>query len=157
MPDFALRDQDGKLVTARGLRDRVVVLTFLDTDCRESCPVIAGVIGAAVPRLTRSERTRVTALAVTVNPDADTAARVRAFLRERRAAGALDVLLGTVQELEPVWRSFKVLSAHDSGSADIHSAPVRVYDRSGAWVSTLHAGADLSAANLLHDVRRALD
>ena len=34
-----------------------------------------------------------------------------------------------------------------------HSAPARIYDRSGTWFATLHAGAD---ANLAHDLRIAL-
>jgi len=33
---------------------------------------------------------------------------------------------------------------------------VRIYDRDGVWVSTLHAGADLTTENLVHDVRVAL-
>lgn len=37
-----------------------------------------------------------------------------------------------------------------------HSAPLRIYDRSGVWVATLHAGVNLSEENLLHDLRAAL-
>jgi hypothetical protein len=33
---------------------------------------------------------------------------------------------------------------------------VRIYDREGVWVATLHAGVDLSEDNLLHDIRAAL-
>jgi hypothetical protein len=50
-----------------------------------------------------------------------------------------------------------VLPALDSGSSDIHSAPVRVYDRGGVWVSTQNAGADLTPENLAHDLRLALE
>jgi hypothetical protein len=55
-----------------------------------------------------------------------------------------------------VWKAFHVLSALDSGDADTHSAPVRVFDPEGEWVATLHAGADLTPGNLAHDVREAL-
>jgi hypothetical protein len=36
------------------------------------------------------------------------------------------------------------------------SARRSAHDREGVWVATLHAGADLSEANLLHDIRYAL-
>lgn len=41
-------------------------------------------------------------------------------------------------------------------AADMHSAPVRIYDRDGLWVSTLHARADLTPENLAHDIEAAL-
>jgi cytochrome oxidase Cu insertion factor (SCO1/SenC/PrrC family) len=156
LPSFTLRNQDGKLVSSHALIGRVIVLTFLDTDCKESCPVIAGVIGATIPRLTADERKQVTSLAVSVNPASDTPGTVHQFLRKRHALGKLDFLLGSVRTLEPVWHAFQILSAHKSGNADIHSAPVRIYDRNGVWVSTLSAGADLTIANLVHDIRQAL-
>jgi hypothetical protein len=49
-----------------------------------------------------------------------------------------------------------VLSALESGDADTHSAPVRIYGRNGRWLATQHAGVDLSAANLVHDISLAL-
>jgi cytochrome oxidase Cu insertion factor (SCO1/SenC/PrrC family) len=156
LPGFTLPDYTGKIVSSRDLRGSVVVLTFLDTDCKDSCPVIAGVIGAAVPRLSPSERRQVASIALTVNPAADTPRKVRRFLLERGALGKLDFLLGSVKTLEPVWRSFQILSAHESGDANFHSAPDRIYNRNGVWVSTLHPGVDLTAANLVHDVRVAL-
>lgn len=55
-----------------------------------------------------------------------------------------------------VWSAFKTLSSLESGQDTVHSAPVRIYDRTGVWVTTLHAGADLTEANLVHDIRVAL-
>jgi hypothetical protein len=49
-----------------------------------------------------------------------------------------------------------VLPSLDTGRDTLHSAPLRVYDRDGVWVATLHAGVDLSEENLLHDIRYAL-
>lgn len=154
-PDFALRSYRGGLVRMRDLRGKVVVITFLNTACREQCPVIARVIGDALPLLPAADRGRVVALAISVDPKVDTPVRVRAFLRRRRALG-LDWLIGPVRELRPVWRGFHVLAAVDSGKADVHSASVNVYDGKGVWVSALHAGVDLTPANLAHDAVTAL-
>jgi len=58
--------------------------------------------------------------------------------------------------MRPVWKQFAVLPAAETGNADIHSADVRIFDRRGLWVSTLHAGVDLTPTNLVHDIRLAL-
>jgi cytochrome oxidase Cu insertion factor (SCO1/SenC/PrrC family) len=139
----------------RALRGKVVLITFLDTKCTDKCPLIAGQVGAGLRLLTPSERRRTTALAITVDPPIDTPARITAFLTRRQARG-LDYLIGPVRELRPIWKAFFVLAAVDTGNANVHSADVRVFDRRGVWVSNLHAGADLTPANLAHDLRVAL-
>jgi hypothetical protein len=58
--------------------------------------------------------------------------------------------------MSPVWRSFHIVAAAETGNADIHSADVRIFDRRGIWVSTQHAGVDLTPSNLAHDLRVAL-
>ena len=155
-PDFALRSYRGPVVRLAALRGKVVLVTFLDSKCTESCPIIAGVIGAALPRLLPAERRQVEAIAITVEPRLDTPASVRRFLGARHALGVLDFLIGSVRQLRPVWKAFHVLPAVDTGSADIHSADVRVFDRDGIWVSTMHVGVDLTPASLVHDIRLAL-
>ena len=46
VPDIALRSYRGPLVRTRDLRGKVVAATFLDTACRDKCPIITAVIGA---------------------------------------------------------------------------------------------------------------
>ena len=156
LPSFVLHDAlGGGAVRSRDLRGDVVLVTFLDTRCEEACPIIASQIARGLQLLEPDQRSTVTALAISVDPQADTPARVRAFLRERRA-DAIRYVSGSVAQLRPVWRAFHVLPAVDTGDADVHSADVRVFDRDGTWVSTLHTGVDLTPANLAHDVVEAL-
>lgn len=155
LPSFALRDQRGGVVRSEALRGRVVVMTFLETKCKEACPFIAGRIGMAFRRMSADDRSGVTALALSVNPKDDTAASARAFLRRERAAPFVQYLVGSERRLRPVWKAFYVLSALDSGDADTHSASVRIYTRDGEWVSNLHAGVDLTPQNLIHDIATA--
>jgi cytochrome oxidase Cu insertion factor (SCO1/SenC/PrrC family) len=155
-PDFALRSYRGPVVRMSHLRGKVVLVTFLDSKCTESCPIIASVIAIALHRLTPPERRRVEAIAITVQPHIDTLASIRRFLSARRALGVLDFLIGSVRQLRPVWKAYFILPAIDTGSADIHSADVRVFDRAGVWVSTMHTAVDLTPTNLVHDIRTAL-
>jgi protein SCO1/2 len=156
LPPFSLRNYDGREVNATDLRGRVVVLTFLDSQCTDVCPILASQIGATIDRLTPAEREQVTAVAISTDPGEDTPASVRGFLEKQRALGKLLYLRGPEKEMRSLWSRFQILASLESGEDTLHSAPVRIYDREGVWVATLHAGADLSEDNLLHDIRAAL-
>lgn len=155
LPRFALRSYRGETIRSGQLRGRVVLITFLDTKCRTKCPVFAADIGAALRLLEPAELSNVTPLAISVEPKTDTPTNVRAFLR-RRHAQAIDFLIGPRPALRAAWRAFRIVAAAETGSADVHSADLRIFDRRGTWVSTLHAGVDLTPANLAHDIRTAL-
>jgi protein SCO1/2 len=155
LPEFELRDDQGRPVRSADLRGKAVAVTFLDAQCSEACPIIAAQVPQAVKAL-GDDRAAVEALAITVDPVGDTPERIDAFLRRYRATGTLRYLDGTVAELRPVWRAFRVASSLDSGDSNLHSAPVRVYDGEGRWRSTLHSGVDLTPANLAQDLREAL-
>jgi cytochrome oxidase Cu insertion factor (SCO1/SenC/PrrC family) len=154
LPVFSLEDDEGQEVRSAELRGKAVAVTFLDVQCTEACPIIAAQVGQAM-RALGDDRSRVEALAISVDPVRDTAAGIDAFLRRHRAKGELRYLDGTVAELRPVWTRFSVLTSHDTGESNMHSAPVRVYDAEGRWRSTLHSGVDLTPANLANDLRLA--
>jgi len=158
MSDFTLRNHDGRVVGSTDLVGGVTVLTFLDSQCTESCPVIAWTVARAIDSLTSAERQDVRAVAISTDPAEDTESSVRRFLTRNRAVGRLLYLGGgqPESELRGLWSEFKVLSSLESGDDTLHSAPVRIYDRSGEWVATLHAGADLTEESLAHDIRVAL-
>jgi protein SCO1 len=102
--DFALRDQDGATVSVRALRGRVVVLTFLYAGCGNTCAIVADQIRGALDDLGR----RVPVLAVSVDPARDTPSRARAFLARHDLTRRVRFLLGTRDQLAPVWRTFGV-------------------------------------------------
>jgi protein SCO1/2 len=153
--DFTLRDYRGRLVSMRAQRGKVVLLSFVDSKCTEMCPIVASVMAQAHRRLAPSVRAQVGPILITVSPKVDTPRSVRRFLARLHAL-SLDYLLGTPRELRPVWKAYGILSAFDTGNADVHSSDVRVFDRNGVWVSTQHSGVDLTPANLAADARTAL-
>jgi protein SCO1 len=156
LPAFELSDDQGRPVRSSELRGKALAVTFLDTECTEACPIIAAQVSQAVKTL-GADRDRVEAIAITVDPVGDTPRRIERFLARYRAAGTLRYLDGSVAALRPVWRDFQVASSLDSGDSNMHSAPVRIYDGEGRWRSTLHAGVDLTAATLAHDLREAIN
>jgi protein SCO1/2 len=104
--DFALHDQEGHLISMRGLRGKVVVLSPMYTTCTDTCPLVSQQIRAALLDLSESEREQVAALALSVDPANDTAESAQRFLSKRRVDPYLDFLLGSEAELRPVWRAY---------------------------------------------------
>jgi protein SCO1/2 len=145
--DFRLRDQDGREVSLRALRGRVVVLTFLYTHCQDTCPVTATTIRGALDDLGHDVPT----LAVSVDPAGDTPASARRFLLQRRLTDdRMRFLLGSRAQLEPVWRAYGV---RPQGEDFDHSAYVLLIDRRGRQRIGFPVD-QLTSEGLAHDVRR---
>ena len=155
--DFRLRSYTGREVALSELREKVLALTFLDAQCKESCPVIAATAPRALARLDAEDRGRVAFVAISTDPREDTPAAVRTFLRRYGAEGTLEYLIGPEGSVRRAWQDYGVLASEVTGSDTMHSAPVRIYAPGGEWVSSLGAGADLSPRNLVHDIEVALD
>ncbi len=108
--EFTLTDQYGRRVSLRALRGRVVVLAFLYTSSKTTAPLIAEQIRGALDEL-EGHTSGVAALAVSVDPAADTPARARAFLREHSLTGRMEYLTGSAAQLRPIWRAYHVVPA----------------------------------------------
>jgi protein SCO1/2 len=104
LPDFALTDQDGERVTLASLRGRTVVVAFVYSTCKDTCPAQVRSIRAALDRLGHD----VPVIGVSVDPANDTPARARTFLLEQSMTGRMDFLLGSRAELEPIWKAFGI-------------------------------------------------
>ena len=150
--DFTLTDQRGRSVSLREYRGRVTILTFLYSTCRSACVVIAQQIRGALDELGPG----VAALAVSVDPAADTPAHVRAFLERVSLSGRLEYLSGSPAQLEPLWRAYRVLPASAGESAYASSAPVLLLDRDG-HERVLYGLEELTPESIVHDVRRLED
>jgi protein SCO1 len=147
--DFSLRDQDGRLVSLRALRGRVVVLSPMYTHCRDSCPLVAQQIRDALGDLPSDQRDEVTALALSVDPAHDSAQSARSFLLEQRVRGYLDFLIGSQAELRPVWRAY---GFSPQTKRFEHNSYVVLLDRRGRQRVGFPVGF-LTPESLLHDLR----
>jgi protein SCO1/2 len=126
--DFALRDQDGRLVRLSSLRGQVVVLSPMYTTCRDTCPLVAQQIQDALLDLPPDMRSHVRALALSVDPQNDTPAGARKFLRVRLVNRHLDFLLGSQAELRPVWQAYGFSPQTDERE---HNSYVVLIDKRG--------------------------
>ena len=149
-PNFALRDQNGQLVRLSAQRGKVVVLTFLYTHCPDLCPLTAMHVEAALDRL-GARRSGVSVLAVSVDPEGDTPAAVRRFVRTHRLGPQFHYLTASRNVLAPIWRSYNVTSVKVGGADPDHTLYVLLLDRSGK--SRVLFDAQALPAAIAHDLR----
>jgi protein SCO1/2 len=154
MPDFALRDQHGRIVRLSAQRGKVVVLTFLYTHCPDLCPLTAVHVQAALGRL-GARRTGVSVLAVSVDPEGDTPAAVRRFVRTHRLGPQFHYLTAPRKTLSPLWREYNVTSVKVGGADPDHTLYVLLLDRRGR--SRVLFDAQALPGALAHDIRLLLD
>jgi protein SCO1 len=144
-PDFELRNQDGERVSMRDLRGEPVIVTFLYTNCEDTCPAQAQTVRGALDELGED----VPALAVAVDPPRDTPQSARAFLAEQRATGRLDFVLGSRSELRPLWNGFFI--APQTVTQE-HQARFTLVDKRG-FQRVGYPGFEATPDRLAHDLR----
>ena len=127
-PGFTLRDQRGRLVSLSARRGRTLVVAFMDSRCRQICPLEGRVLGRAIAGLPVSSRPEL--LVVSVDPWADTAASARAAVSRWGLSGRWHWLFGTPRQLARVWRAYRIYVKRTPGDI-VHSDAVYVVDRSG--------------------------
>ena len=79
-PDLALPDTNGDVVRLTELRGRVVMLSFIYTNCTTACPLLTRRIALLQSRVVRSRSADdVEFLSVTVDPERDSASALRTY------------------------------------------------------------------------------
>lgn len=126
-PDFALRDQRGRLVSLGQQRGHSVLLAFMDPLCRQECPIEGRGLALAQGQVAPAQRAAV--LIVSVNPAA-TPADARHAAQKWGIRGDWHWLLGSRARLAKVWREYEITVLPKSNDI-VHSTAVYVIDRHG--------------------------
>jgi protein SCO1/2 len=152
-PDFTLTDGvSGRAVTLSAQRGQVVALTFLYTTCPDVCPLTASRFRAAQTEL-GTDASRVTFIAVSVDPDRDTPKAVQEFSAAHGLVAHWSYLVGSRGQLSAVWAAYGI--GVQAGSTTVtHNDAVYLIDARGRERVLLHS-EDL-ATNLANDLRALL-
>jgi protein SCO1 len=143
--DFALKDQDGNLVRLDQYRGRPVILTFMYSTCRDTCPLTAQQIKGAMDQIGKDVPT----LAISVDPANDTQLNARRFVNRQGLTRRMRFLLGDRAQLQPIWKAYGI---EPQGKAFDHTAYVVLID--GKGVQRIGWPVDkLTPEGLAHDLR----
>lgn len=141
-PDFQLADQNGERFALSDFRGKVVVLTFLDSQCQDICPLTAVQLRQTHQAL-GDAADGVVFLGVNVNVNANRLEDVTAATQQWHLdeIAAWHFLTGNPAELETVWQSYgiEVMPPTDESADLSHSPGVYLIDQAGEqrwYVST---------------------
>lgn len=126
-PPFALRDQNGALVTPGTLRGHVTLIAFLDPVCTSLCPLLGRQLGQIDASLPAFQRPRLVLISVAPHRNA---AQARKFATVAGLAPGWRFLLGPAAGLAPTWKAFHVTVIPRTKDV-LHDGAVVVLDRSG--------------------------
>jgi protein SCO1/2 len=130
--DFALTNQDGKTTGMRDFRGKAVVMFFGYTYCPDVCPLTLTEIGR-MNKLLGKDAGKVQAVFVTIDPERDTAARLKSYLGNFDAG--IIALTGSERDITQVAKlyraKFSKRAASGAGYLVDHTAFVYLVDTKG--------------------------
>lgn len=150
-PNFSLSGSNGIELKLSHYRGKVVVLAFGFTSCRDVCPVTLATLTQARRKLA-DKAGEFQVLYITVDPERDTAERMRAYL------AAFDPTFvggtGTSQELSAVRKEYGIAASRKAGPEGYgyaHSSFTYLIDRSGRLQALMPYGH--TADDYVHDLK----
>lgn len=108
--DFQLTDQHGDSIRLSDFHGKLVILTFMDTQCVDTCLVTAHHFIQTYQQLNETQKEQVIFLGVNVNAEAANIENINTMT----TAWGLDqipqwhFLTGDIELLEPVWKAYNV-------------------------------------------------
>lgn len=145
-PPFHLAGPEGQAIGLQDFQGKLVVLTFLDPRCRDTCPITAFELKALHQAL-GARAGDVVFLGVNTNTAAARPEDLNAFT----TAFGLDALsnwhflTGSPEQLQAVWASYGVASVRGAGDRLDHTSGVFLIDR--ASMLRLYIGVPLGLEN----------
>jgi protein SCO1/2 len=146
---FSLLDGNGRTVTDRDFRGRLMLVYFGYTHCPDACPTALQDMATALDDL-GSRRQEVAALFITVDPERDTPSVMKDYVASFGAG--ITGLSGSTEAVMAAARAYRVYFAKQpkaDGYDMDHSSIIYVMDRQGRFLSNfMHETPEQIAAKL---------
>ena len=146
---FELTDQFGQTVSLSDYEGKVVLLTFLYTNCPDVCPIVTSQLREAHEML-GSVADEVAFIAISVDPERDSVEAARAFSESWEMTDNWVFLVGDEEELSPIWKAYYLdpaINAQSREDADDHAEDVSIQTTQRSGVSAL--GQDIESRYLV--------
>lgn len=160
VPDFSLTDQNSKKVALSDFKGKVVLVTFLYTQCPypEKCPMLAQKLGKTRDLLDQVESAKgqFQVVSITLDPKRDTPAALKKYAQgQDENATNWTFMTGKASEVNKVASLFGVIYYTEKGVID-HNMRTAVIDRKGK-LSKLFTGNDWKPGEVAALVRDLAD
>jgi protein SCO1/2 len=152
-PEFALTDQDGKLLALKALRGKVLAITFIFASCADTCPLLTATLAGVQDRLGAAFGPDIHFVSITVDPERDSPVMLKRYAEAHRAKSAgWSFLTGTPAEIQEVTRAYGVyFKKTPRGDVD-HTFLTSLVDRNGT-LRVQYLGVRFNPEEMLRDLR----
>ena len=132
VPNFELKDQDGKQFHFANARGEVVLITFIFTTCPDVCPLLTAKFAAIQRALERRKVSDYHLLSITTDPEHDSPAVLKGYARQFKAdTDHWSFLTSSRRDLAQVWKAFGVNVVKNQSGQVQHTTFTTVVDRQG--------------------------
>lgn len=138
-PAFKLTDQNGKPVALASLRGKVVVASFIFTECKDVCPVLPQILARVDKQLKAEEQAQVRFVGISIDPLRDTPEKLRSFMSVHGLSQERWTLLtGSSAELTKVATDYGIVAKPDASGDLVHNAVYILIDGQGKLRTEFH-------------------
>lgn len=120
---FSLQNQFGEQTSLSDFRGKVVLLTFLYTNCPDVCPIVTNQLRETYAALGDTIDSA-DIIAISVDPERDTVEEALHYSERWKMTDRWSYLVGTDDELSPIWKAYYLdpASLRPSASEEAASA-----------------------------------
>ena len=155
-PGFALTTQSGERLALGDLRGKVLAVTFIYATCKDTCPILTAKMAMLQRRLGADFGPRVRFASITVEPEVDTPAVLKAYAESYGAdLGGWSFLTGGASEIQDVVKRYGAFAKRlKPGDVD-HLFLTSLVDRKG-MLRVQYLGYRFDPDEMLRDLRALL-
>ena len=155
-PAFALTDQSGKRVALSDLHGKVAAVTFIYATCKDTCPILTAKMAAIQRKLGADFGPKVRFASITVEPEIDTPAVLKAYAEKFGADSAgWSFLTGPSKEIQEVVRSYGAFAKRNKAGDVDHLFLTSLIDRKG-MLRVQYLGYRFDPVEMERDLRALL-
>jgi protein SCO1/2 len=155
-PQFTLTDQWGSRVSLADQQGKVLAVTFIYTTCKDTCPLLTAKMVVIQRKLGANFGPRVRFASITVEPEIDTPAVLKAYAGKYSAnLDGWSFLTGTTAEIEDAVRGYGAFAKRlKAGNVD-HLFLTSLIDRKG-MLRVQYLGYRFDPDEMYRDLRALL-
>jgi protein SCO1 len=155
-PEFALTTQSGERLSLTDLRGKVLALTFIYATCKDTCPILTAKMATLQHRLGADFGSHVRFISVTVEPEIDTPAVLKAYAERFGADPAgWSFLTGSGAEVNDVMQRYGAFAKRVTPGEVDHLFLTSLVDRRG-MLRVQYLGFRFDADEMQRDLRSLL-
>jgi protein SCO1/2 len=152
-PAFALTDQSGKRVALSDLHGKVTAVTFIYATCKDTCPILTAKMATIQRKLGADFGAKVRFASITVEPEIDTPAVLKAYAEKYGAdVAGWSFLTGPSKDIQDVVRRYGAFAKRNKAGDVDHLFLTSLIDRNGT-LRVQYLGYRFDPAEMERDLR----